>query len=61
LRKQEYLGHTVNFRIYKDGYKDKQQKFRPEEEWLMRPTQKEENGINKKWAGVSYKTILLLY
>lgn len=35
LAKPEYMGHTVNFRSYKDSYKDKQQKFRPREDWLI--------------------------
>jgi len=35
LEKVEYMGHTVNFRSYKDSYKDKQQKFRPKEDWLI--------------------------
>ena len=35
LSKLEYMGHTVNFRSYKDSYKDKQQKFRPKDEWMI--------------------------
>jgi len=35
LKKQEYMGDTVNFRSYKDSYKDRNQKFRPKEEWLI--------------------------
>ncbi len=35
LAKLEYLGHTVNFRSYKDSYKDKYQKFRPKEDWMV--------------------------
>jgi len=35
LRKPEYMGHTVNFRSAKDSYKDKVQKKKPEEEWLI--------------------------
>jgi DNA invertase Pin-like site-specific DNA recombinase len=34
LGKNEYMGHTINFRSYKDSYKDKRQKFRPKEEWI---------------------------
>jgi hypothetical protein len=35
LTKPEYMGHTVNFRTYKDSYKDRNQKFRPKEDWLI--------------------------
>ncbi len=35
LSKPEYMGHTVNFRTYKDSYKDKQKKWRPKEDWLI--------------------------
>ena len=35
LSKQEYMGHTVNFRYYKESYKDKNCLKRPEEEWLI--------------------------
>ena len=35
LKKPEYMGHTVNFRCYKDSYKDKKLKYRPEEEWVI--------------------------
>ena len=35
LSKPEYMGHTVNFRFYKDSYKDKQHKERPKEEWVI--------------------------
>ena len=35
LSKQEYMGHTVNFRYYKESYKDKKCLKRPEEEWLF--------------------------
>jgi len=35
IAKLEYMGHTVNFRWYKDSYKDKQQKCRPKEDWLI--------------------------
>jgi DNA invertase Pin-like site-specific DNA recombinase len=33
LRRPEYMGCTVNFRTYKDSYKDKRAKNRPQEEW----------------------------
>lgn len=35
LSKPEYMGHTVNFRTYKDSYKDKKIKKAPKEEWVI--------------------------
>ncbi len=35
LSKPEYMGHTVNFRSYKESYKDKKPILRPQEEWLI--------------------------
>jgi len=35
LDRAEYMGCTVNFRTYKDSYKDKKKKFRPKDEWLI--------------------------
>ena len=35
LNRQEYMGCTVNFRTYKDSYKDKKNKTRPKEEWIV--------------------------
>jgi DNA invertase Pin-like site-specific DNA recombinase len=35
LARPEYMGHTVNFRTNKESYKDKQNKHRPKEEWLI--------------------------
>ena len=35
IEKREYMGDTVNFRTYKDSYKDKRKKWRPQEEWLI--------------------------
>ena len=35
LSKQEYMGHTVNFRTHKESYKDKRTTPNPEEEWLI--------------------------
>lgn len=35
LGKPEYMGHTVNFRTYKDSYKDKQAKKTPKEDWVI--------------------------
>ena len=33
--KPEYMGHTVNFKTYKESYKDKQSKKAPKEEWVI--------------------------
>lgn len=35
LSKPEYMGHTVNFRSYKEYYKDKKAIKRPPEDWLI--------------------------
>ena len=35
ISRMEYLGHTVNFRSYKESYKDKYAIKRPPEEWLI--------------------------
>jgi DNA invertase Pin-like site-specific DNA recombinase len=35
LSRPEYIGRTVNFRTYKDSYKDKKHKYRPQEEWAV--------------------------
>jgi hypothetical protein len=35
LARPEYMGCTVNFRTYKDSYKDKNNKTRPQEEWML--------------------------
>jgi DNA invertase Pin-like site-specific DNA recombinase len=35
LDRPEYMGHTVNFRTYKDSYKDKKGKWRPKEDWII--------------------------
>ena len=35
LDKPEYMGHTVNFRTYKDSYKDKKCKRRSPEDWVI--------------------------
>ena len=37
LSKPEYAGHTVNFRTYKESYKDKQSKWNPKENWKIFP------------------------
>ncbi|MDL2258165.1 recombinase family protein [Eubacteriales bacterium OttesenSCG-928-K08] len=35
IGKPEYMGHTVNFRTYKDSYKDKQTKHATPEDWVI--------------------------
>ena len=35
LSKQEYMGHTVNFRTYKESYKDKRVKMTPKEDLVI--------------------------
>jgi DNA invertase Pin-like site-specific DNA recombinase len=35
LSRPEYMGSTVNFRTYKDSYKDKKHLRRPKEEWVV--------------------------
>jgi hypothetical protein len=35
LAHSEYTGSTVNFRTYKDSYKDKNHKYRPQEGWTV--------------------------
>lgn len=35
ISKPEYMGHTVNFRTYKDSYKDKKHKDTPREDWAI--------------------------
>jgi DNA invertase Pin-like site-specific DNA recombinase/membrane-bound lytic murein transglycosylase len=35
IQRPEYMGCTVNFRTYKDSYKDRNKKTRPQEEWAM--------------------------
>ncbi len=35
LAKPEYMGHTVNFRSYKESYKDKKAIKRPPEDWTI--------------------------
>lgn len=35
LSKPEYMGHTVNFRSYKESYKDKRAKRTPKEDWVI--------------------------
>ena len=35
LRREEYMGHTVNFKTYKDSYKDKRRKSAPKDDWVV--------------------------
>ena len=35
LDKPEYMGDTINFRTYKESYKDKNHIHRPQEEWVV--------------------------
>lgn len=35
LERQEYLGHTVNFKTYRKSYKDAKTRLNPPEEWLV--------------------------
>ena len=35
IAKQEYIGHTVNFRTNKESYKDKRRTTNPQDEWLI--------------------------
>jgi DNA invertase Pin-like site-specific DNA recombinase len=35
ISRPEYMGSTVNFRTYKDSYKDKKHKYRPRGEWVV--------------------------
>ena len=37
LKKPEYCGHTVNFRTYKESYKDKQSKWNAKDDWKIFP------------------------
>jgi hypothetical protein len=37
LKKQEYLGHTVNFKSKKESYRDKKNTYVPESEWVIFP------------------------
>ena len=35
ISRQEYAGHTVNLRTEKVSYKDKNVRWKPQEEWLI--------------------------
>ena len=35
LERQEYMGHTVNFKTYKESYRDRKSKERPKDEWVI--------------------------
>ena len=49
LRKPEYMGHTVNFRTYKDSYKDKKAKRTPKEELTIFENTQEAIVDEKTW------------
>ena len=49
LRKPEYMGHTVNFRTYKDSYKDKKAKRTPKEELTVFENTQEAIVDEKTW------------
>ena len=42
LSRQEYMGHTVNFRTYKESYKSKRNKKAPKEDWIIFENTQEE-------------------
>ena len=49
LSKPEYMGHTVNFRTYKDSYKDKKAKRTPEEDLVVFENTQEPIVDEKTW------------
>ena len=49
LSKPEYMGHTVNFRTYKDSYKDKQAKRTPKEDLVVFENTQEAIVDEKTW------------
>lgn len=53
LSKQEYMGHTVNFRTYKESYKDKRVKMTPKEDLVILRTHKKLSSTRKH--GNAYK------
>ena len=58
LSKQEYIGHTVNFRTYKESYKDKHIKMTPKEELVIfENTQEAMRPLDERgaWAAKSKK------
>ena len=50
LSKPEYMGHTVNFRTYKESYKDKRSKTTPKEDLVRTapPAQEQRKKQRKK-------------
>ncbi|MCR5736600.1 MAG: recombinase family protein [Eubacterium sp.] len=49
LKKPEYMGHTVNFRNYKDSYKDKNSKHADKEDWVIFENTQEPIVDEKTW------------
>lgn len=52
LSKPEYMGHTVNFRSYKESYKDKRAKKTPKEDWVIFKNTKEAIDSEEMWNKV---------
>lgn len=50
LERPEYMGHTVNFKTYKESYKDKRFITRPPEEWLIFENTREAIVDPETWA-----------
>ena len=50
LQRPEYMGHTVNFKTYKESYKDKRFITRPLEEWLIFENTREAIVDPETWA-----------
>lgn len=49
LTRPEYMGHTVNFRTYKDSYKDKRPKKAAKEDWVIFENTQEAIVDEKTW------------
>lgn len=49
LERPEYMGHTVNFRTYKDSYKDKRPKMTAKEDWMIFENTQEAIVDEKTW------------
>ena len=52
LSKPEYMGHTVNFRSYKESYKDKRAKKTPKEDWVIFKNTQEAIDSEEMWNKV---------
>ena len=52
LSKPEYMGHTVNFRSYKESYKDKRAKKTPKEDWVIVKNTHEASVSEEMWNKV---------